>query len=82
MVYSIAEWKLRAGLKEAGETVPDQKNKPAGQPTMKWVFFLFRDVSEVVVKIGNMVKCEVANMKEVLLKILRLLGPECEKYYG
>ena len=82
MIYSIAEWKLRERLKETGETVPDQKNKPTERPTMKWVFYLFRGVSEVVVKIGNKVNCEVANMKEVLLKILRLLGPECEKYYG
>ena len=69
-------------MKETGETVPDQKNKPTKRPTMKLVFYLFRGVSEVVVKIGNKVNCEVANMKEVLLKILRLLGPECEEYYG
>ena len=69
-------------MKETGETVPDQKNKPTGWPNMKSVFYLFRGVTEVVVKIGNKVDPEVANMKEVLLKILCLLGPECEKYYG
>jgi len=79
LIYSIAEWKLRERLKETGETVPDQKNKPTGRPTIKWVFYLFRGVSEVVVKIGNKVDREVANMKEMLLKILCLLGPECEK---
>ena len=82
LIYSIAEWKLRERLKETGETVPDQKDKPTGRPTMKWVFYLFRGVSEVVVKIGDEVNCEVANIKDVLLKILCLLGPECEKYYG
>ena len=82
LTYSIAEWKLRDRLKETCETVPDQKGKPIVRPTMKWVFYLFRGVSEVVVKIGNKVNCEVANMKEVLVKILRLLGLECEKYYG
>ena len=80
MIYSIAEWEP-GGLKETGETVPYQKNKPTSRPTMKWFFYLFRGVSEVVVKIGNKVNYEVANMKEVLLKILCLLGPECEKYY-
>ena len=79
MIHSIAEWKLRERPKETGETVPDQNGKPTGLPTMKWVFFyLFRGVTEVLVKIGNKVNCEVANMKEVLLKILCLLGLECE----
>ena len=82
LIYSIAEWKLRERLKETGETVPDQKDKPTGRPTMKWVFYLFRGVSEVVVKIGDEVNYEVANIKDVLVKILCLLGPECEKYYG
>ena len=68
-------------MKETGETVSDQKDKPAGRPTMKWVFYLFRGVTEVVVKIGNKVDHEVENMKEVFLKILGLFGPECEKYY-
>ncbi|MDY6931181.1 MAG: hypothetical protein SVJ22_04620 [Halobacteriota archaeon] len=48
LIYSIAKWKLREGLKETGDTVPDQKIKPTGRPTMKWVFYLFRGVSEVV----------------------------------
>ncbi|MDY6965671.1 MAG: IS1634 family transposase, partial [Halobacteriota archaeon] len=82
LIYSIAEWKLRDRLKETCENVPDQKGKPIVRPTMKWVFYHFRGVSEVVVKIGNKVNCEVANMKEVLMKILSLLGPEVEKYYG
>ena len=36
---------------------------------------------EDVVKIGARVNREVADMNEVLLKILSLLGPDYEKYY-
>ena len=81
LVYSIAEWMLRKKLKEAGETVPNQKKKPTQRPTMAWIFFLFRAVTEVVVEIGDNVHRKVSRMSDTLWRILKLLGPECQKYY-
>src|SRR5665647_549480 len=42
MVYSVAEWKLRAKLKETGESIPNQVKKQTQKPTLKWVFMLMR----------------------------------------
>jgi len=44
MIYSYSEWLLRTWLKEENETVLDQKRKPTTKPTMKWIYFKFRDI--------------------------------------
>jgi len=82
LVYSFAEWALRKGLKETGQSVFDQKGKPTQRPTLKWMFFLFYRVMDVTVEIDGMTHREITNLKEPLKIMLRLLGPECEKYYG
>ena len=81
LVYSIAEWMLRTRLQETGETVLNQLKKPTQRPTMKWIFFKFRGVDEAEVHLDHRIFKQVINMKEELHKILRLLGPSCEKYY-
>ena len=48
MIYSIAEWKLRTKLEEQNETVPDQKGKSTKRPTMRWVFFNFQGITELI----------------------------------
>ena len=48
MIYSIAEWKLRTKLEEENETVPDQKGKPTKRPTMRWIFFNFQGITELI----------------------------------
>lgn len=81
LVYSIAEWVLRTRLQKTGETVLNQLKKPTQRPTMKWIFFKFRGVDEAEVHLDDRIFRQVINMKEELRKILRLLGPSCEKYY-
>jgi transposase len=80
-VYSYAEWKLREQMAKSGETVLSQLRKPTGRPTLKWVFFKYDNVTAI--KLEDECRChvEVANMNDELWKILRLLGPACEKYY-
>jgi len=46
----IAERKLRTGLKDKNETVPEQKGKPTKNPTMKWIFFLFQGVTSLLLQ--------------------------------
>jgi len=41
-IYSIAQRTLRQRLKETGKFVRNQVNKPVQNPTMRWVFFMFR----------------------------------------
>jgi len=52
-VYSIVEWILRKRLKEADEYIPSQLNKPTQKSTLKWVFMLFRGITEVKIDIHN-----------------------------
>jgi transposase len=80
-LYSIAQWKLRRGLKETGKFVRNQVKKPTQSPTMRWVFFLFRRITELAIPLDGTVEKSVANMTDELWDILSLMGKECEKYY-
>ena len=80
-LYSIAQWKLRAGLKEMNKFVRNQVKKPTQSPTMKWVFFLFRGITELTISLDRNVEKRVANMTDELWDILSIMGKECEKYY-
>jgi len=80
-LYSIAQWKLRNRLKETDKFVKNQVKKPTQSPTMKWVFFLFRRITELAIPLDGTVEKRVANMTDELWDILSLMGKECEKYY-
>jgi transposase len=82
LVYSIAEWMLRKRLMETGNSIPNQLKKPTQKPTLKWVFFLFNGVADVKVSIMGITHREMTQLTEVLKLILKLMGPECEKYYA
>ncbi|HON35539.1 MAG TPA: hypothetical protein PLY52_04410, partial [Methanothrix sp.] len=47
-----------------------------------WVFFLFNGVADVKVNIMGITHREMVHLTDVLKLILRLMGPECEKYYA
>ena len=79
LIYSFAEWRLRERLKETGLTVPDQLNKPT---QMRWVFEMFIGVIlSVVVDRGRIIKI-IVNLSALQTTILRLMGKDCENYYG
>jgi len=80
-LYSIAQWMLRKRLKETNKFVRNQVKKPTQNPTMRWVFFLFRGITELTIQLGRTVKKKVANMTDELWDILSLMGIECRKYY-
>jgi transposase len=82
MIYSVAEWMLRKRMLETGETIPNQLKKPTQKPTFKWIVFLFMGVSEATVWINGEMHQRIANLNDDLIKIIRLLGQGCEKYYG
>jgi len=82
LLYSIAEWKLRTRLEETKETIRNQVKKKTQIPTMKWVFFLFRRITELVIEIDGRKFTKVLNLDEETIKILRLMGKEYEKYYS
>ena len=80
-LYSIAQWTLRKRLKETGKFVRNQVKKPVQNPTMRWVFFLFRGITEVTIRLDGSSERRLANMTDELWDILSLMGKECEKYH-
>jgi transposase len=81
MVYSIAEWKLRTKLEEENETVSDQKGKPTKKPTMRWIFFKFQGITELITQEEDKMESEILNMEDENWNILRLMGEKCENIY-
>lgn len=82
LIYSFVEWRLREKLKETGQTIPNQLNKPTQRPTMRWVFEIFMGVIQSVATDGRKIIKVVVNLNGPQTTVLRLLGRECENYYG
>jgi hypothetical protein len=59
----------------------DQLKKQTQKPTLKWVFMLMREITEVKIEVDSKVVTKIANMDEVKEKIIQLMGKNCEKYY-
>ncbi len=81
MIYSYTEWLMRNRLLEEKETVLDQKKKPTTKPTMKWIYFKFREIKSCSFWFNNELLSSVHNLNDELRKILKLLGSEYEKFY-
>jgi len=81
MIYSYTEWLMRKRLEEEKETVLNQKKKPTSKPTLKWIFFKFREIKSCIISVNDILHTSIQNLNLELLKILKLLGPEYEKFY-
>ncbi|MBD0270278.1 MAG: IS1634 family transposase, partial [Cyanobacteria bacterium Co-bin8] len=69
LVYSLGQRKLRAQLERLGETVLDQKQKPTGTPTLRWVLQKFQAIH--LVTMGEVQ--QVSNLSDERSKIIRLM---------
>jgi transposase len=72
---------LRKNLEETGEVVSNQLGKPTQRPTLKWIFQKFRNINEAIIELKGIIHREVINLNEEQIKIIKLLGRGCEKYY-
>ncbi len=52
-VYNYGQYKLRKALKDAKETLLNQKGKNVTKPTLKWVFQLMQGISVVLINDGS-----------------------------
>jgi len=77
LVYSALQWRIRQGLKETGQSYPDQKGNPTQRPTARWVFQSFDGIH--VLCVGQ--KQVVLNMKERHRTVVSVLGPNYERLY-
>jgi transposase len=82
LVYSIVEWQFRNILKENKFTIRDQFGKPTEKPRSKWVFFLFRRVRQIDLRIKKRKVEKLLNITDEILDIAKLIGPGGEKYYS
>lgn len=82
LVYAIAERALRKALVAQNETVKSQAKKNVQNPTMRWIFQKMEDIVVLEHLEGNQLIIQFMNVTEEVMKILRLLGPECMRMYG
>ena len=82
MIYSVAQHKLREGLKENIETVPDQKNKETSNPTLSRVFKLFIGIHLLSILSPDIEQTMVINLNPVRIKVIKLFGKTAMEIYG
>lgn len=81
MVYGVSEYDLHQSLKATGETFPSQTKKPTATPSLKWVYFLFRVVTEVRITVGSQVRKIITNIDWRLRAILNHFGERARAIY-
>ena len=82
MIYSVAQHKLREGLKENVETLPDQKNKETSNPTLSRVFKLFIGIHLLSILSPDIEQTMVINLNPVRVKVIKLFGKTAMEIYG
>lgn len=84
-VYNFGQYKLRNTLKETGDTLPNQKNKPIQNPTLRWVFQIMEGISVVEMDLAGSESKKsriVTNITPVRKKIIQLMGESACSLYG
>ncbi len=81
LIYRLAEFRLRARLAEAAQTIPDQVQKPTARPTMRWVFQCFEGIELLHVRSVSGMQSLILRLQPMHRLVLVLLGPSYEKIY-
>lgn len=79
--YSSTQYLLREALKEKGEFVPNQLKKSIQNPTAKWIFFLFRTVHIVYIKVKEHRQELAINLNPLLEGIISYFGEKAMAIY-
>jgi transposase len=79
LVYAALEAQLRKTLKQEEQTLPNQLGKPIENPTMKWIFHLFRGIH--CLSIETKEELILLNINSLHLKIISFFGMHIKKYY-
>ncbi len=85
-IYSLLELRLRRGLSENEETIPNSLKKPTATPTLQWAFSFFERITEVRYFLrgsSTVIKKDLTHIRkgEVIHTILRVLGKRYENMY-
>jgi transposase len=81
LVYSLAERRIRAALKEEGAHIWNQKNKPTDNPTARWVFTIFEDVLLLYIHSPDEVTVQAINLRAEHEIVINSLGEHYRKMY-
>ena len=82
MVYALGERKLRQGLAEVEETVPDQKGKPTQKPTLRWIFQCFEGISLLQIHLPDQqIQRQMLNLNVLHKQVIAIFGSTAEKIY-
>ncbi len=81
MVYGISQYKLRQSMKKQNVSIPNQAGKMTQNPSMKWVYFLFRSVHELHIQTQTTINRVVLNVHEGLQDIIRHFGARARAIY-
>jgi len=79
LVYAALEYRIRQALKAHNATFPDQKGKPAQNPTARWGFHYFVGIH--LLSISGQWPL-VLNLTEEHCNLLKLLGQPYMQLYG
>jgi len=82
MVYNVAQHRVRESLKEVDWAKFDPKKKLRGKLTIKRVFKLFHGISELTLCLDKQVQCLIANLNELLKRLIACFGKKAMAIYG
>ena len=74
LVYGIAERRMRACLKQQGQTLPNQIGQQIPNPTLRWVFQLLQGINYLTMFTGKQARHVLEGITELRHKILQLFG--------
>lgn len=81
MVYGVSEYELQQSLQASNESVLNAMKKPTQKPSLRWIYFLFRVVNEIIVVVGEQGQRLVVNVNDALRKIISHFGPRAGEIY-
>lgn len=85
LVYNFAQHKLRQQLETHQQTLPNQKNQPIQNPTMRWIFELLGGITLIVdphPTPESPPQGVVMGLTDIHRNIIRLMGRDYCKIYG
>lgn len=82
LIYSLAQRRMRASLKQEGRTVPNQINKQISTPTLRWVFQLFEGINLMEFPLNGEIERVIDGYNEVRQTIIDSLGETVQQVYS
>ena len=79
MIYNLGQHQVREKLKKEKETLPNQKGKEIGNPTLRWIFQMMQVIT-VAYYPGQLPY--ILGLNDNKRKIIRLFGDEALEIYG